>query len=180
MFGIPPLRPAVLPAAAGSTLAPAAPSAEPLRLLGPLVPLSVCCWRFCFSRLCSGEAVGPHSTPACGAVVWEVSSFPSVEGCLPHLVPEEPSFPNFLARKSCGEGRQRREGRASWHRLRAAPGQEQPDQRVQPDGCALQTEGSPAASNCVPSPPSCPEEGEMQILPPASDSWGSRGDPWLE
>lgn len=34
--------------------------------------------------------------------MWEVSSFPPAKRCLPHLVPEEPSFPNFHVHQEQG------------------------------------------------------------------------------
>lgn len=76
---------------------------------GSSVPVSVC------SEFITAVA---SASPACvwggcrtlldpsvwggGRGVWEVSSFPPAKSCLPDLVPEEPSFPNFRAHQEQG------------------------------------------------------------------------------
>lgn len=76
---------------------------------GSSVPVSVC------SKFITAVA---SASPACvwggcrtlfdpsiwggGRGVWEVSSFPPAKSCLPELVPEEPSFPNFHAHQEQG------------------------------------------------------------------------------
>lgn len=91
---------------------------------------------------------------------------PAVTSCLPHLFPEEPSFPNFHGRQEQGNPVARAERpERGWGRQRGRG-----------------MEGSPAASPRVCSPPSCAVQGGMRLSQVTAGDLAvlPRGDPGLE